>query len=129
MAPRRAHPEEDLQRAVVAHLHLRARPGVGWSHIPNGGKRGIVEAVAFKAMGVRAGMPDLMLWAPHEKMRFLELKAKRGRLSEAQRVVISDLEAAGFECEVAHSLDEALEILECWGLIRPNLNKSSEYAA
>ena len=33
-------------------------------HIPNGGARSIVEASRFKAMGVRKGVPDLLLPSP-----------------------------------------------------------------
>ena len=73
-------------------------------HIPNGGKRNIAEAVKFKAMGVRAGMPDLFLpWAAHGFHGwFCEMKAPGGRIRPVQREVIKELRERGycaFVCE------------------------------
>ncbi len=57
-------PEENLHRAAVAHL--RASLPSPWIvfHIPNGGGRSKAEAGILKAMGVLAGMPDLLIIGP-----------------------------------------------------------------
>jgi hypothetical protein len=34
---RRHRPEDDIQRAIVAHLTARAAPELWWRHVPNGG--------------------------------------------------------------------------------------------
>lgn len=62
MARRRHSPEETIQRKIAKHLD---RIGVLWFHPPNGGKRGKAEAGAFKAQGVKAGVPDLIILEPH----------------------------------------------------------------
>ena len=36
---RRHRPEDDIQRAIVAHLTARAAPELWWRHVPNGGFR------------------------------------------------------------------------------------------
>ena len=52
--------EEAVQRAVAAHLHALGRLDLVWFHPANGGARNKAEAGRFRAMGVRAGVPDLM---------------------------------------------------------------------
>lgn len=114
---RRGREEDQIQAAVVLHLTVRAVPGLVWWHTPNGGNRSVTEAGRFKALGVKAGVPDLL--ALHAGRLFaLELKAERGRLSAVQAAMLADLEAAGAMVAVAYGLDEALATLERWGLLK-----------
>ena len=113
----RAHVEDDIQRALVTHLAVRGARGLIYWHTPNGGKRNAREAGRFKAMGVRAGVSDLIL-VHCGKIYALELKAEGGRPSVAQMEFISDFNGAGgFGCIVT-GLDPALRVLETWGLLR-----------
>jgi hypothetical protein len=115
---KRRHPEDDLQMAVCNHLRARAMPGVLWFAVPNGGKRNAREAGRMKAMGVTAGVADLILF--RNKMFFaLELKAAKGRLSVAQDEFLSAFSEVGGRYFVAFGIDQALKILELWGFIRP----------
>jgi VRR-NUC domain len=112
-----ARPEQIIQRAVIQHLRQRGVPGVVFLHVPNGGYRRPIEAAIFKAMGVRAGTADLLLWNGG-KSYCLELKAKGGRATEDQRQFLADMEKAGaFTC-LAEGLNPALAVLEKWGLLR-----------
>jgi hypothetical protein len=121
----RKQPEADLQKAVVRHLRQRATPGVVFWHTPNssklGGKRtktGVpLEAIRGKALGVRAGVSDIIALRNREFFA-LELKAPNGRPTEAQLEFLSDIRAAGGHGCVAEGLNEALLILESWGLLR-----------
>jgi hypothetical protein len=55
-------------------------------HVPNGGKRGKIEAMQLKASGVIAGIPDLIfIWKG--KMYAFELKTATGILSDNQKEV------------------------------------------
>ena len=57
--------EDDLQRAVAQLLDFY---GWLWFHTPNGGKRGKVQASRLKGLGVKPGVPDVMIlepWAIH----------------------------------------------------------------
>lgn len=92
-------------------------PGVFYFHPANGGRRSKAEAGIFKALGVRAGVPDLIIFY-RSQIFGLELKAAKGRLSPLQRQTINDMETAGARTAIANSLDEALITLECWGVLR-----------
>lgn len=79
-------------------------------HTPNGGKRGKREGARFKAMGVRAGWPDLFLAVPqaHWHGLFVELKKATGRLEPSQRELHPVLKAEGYAVMVAWSYEEAV---------------------
>lgn len=109
--------EEAIHRAIVAHVAVRARPGVVYWHTPNGEARGPGLGGKLKALGTRAGMPDLMLLSGG-RLYALELKRERGRLTDHQRRALSELEAAGAVTAVAYGLDDALGRLTSWGLLR-----------
>jgi hypothetical protein len=109
--------EQAIQRAVCEHLRQRSASGVVWWHTPNGGRRSPVEAAIFAGLGVRAGVSDLILLR-HGKAFALELKTERGRPSAAQMQFISEFRAAGGEASIANGLDEAMRLLEAWGLLR-----------
>ncbi|WP_206118764.1 VRR-NUC domain-containing protein [Chromobacterium fluminis] len=99
--------EEDLQMACVSwvELHLRVYPILKWMfHTPNGGKRSKAEAGRFKAMGVKSGVPDLLLNARCGKWAgfAIELKSSTGAVSDDQVEWIQHYSAEGY-----------LVILEC----------------
>lgn len=110
-------PEQEIHKAVVQHLRARGVPGLVFWHTPNGGKRSPVEAAIFKAMGVRAGVSDLIL-VRMGKVYALELKTEQGRASEAQMEFLSDIDRAGAFTAMPAGLDAALATLEAWGLLR-----------
>jgi hypothetical protein len=110
-------PEEIIHKTVVLHLLARAYPDVFFWHTPNGGKRHIAEAAKFKAMGVVAGIPDILI-LKGGRLYALELKAPGGRLSPAQRLVGPRMEKCGATISVAKSIDEALVTLEYWGILK-----------
>jgi hypothetical protein len=120
----RAAPEYRLQKAVVQHLTLRPAPNMYFCAIPNGGGRSSARTGAFlKAMGLRAGAPDIVL-VVEGKAHGLELKATKGRLSPAQKQAANEWEAAGGSFHVASSIDAALDILTGIGAIYPDSGAS-----
>lgn len=110
-------PEQEIHKAVVLHLEMRAQKPLFFWHTPNEGKRGWVNAAALKAMGMTAGIPDLLI-LKDGKMYGLELKSAKGILTPSQRLVMANLGSCGAEVAVARSLDEALVTLEVWGLLK-----------
>jgi VRR-NUC domain len=114
---RRRRLEQATQRTVLQHLYIRSTPNVFWFHVGNGGWRSPIEAAIFKSLGVRPGVPDLIL-VRNGKTYGLELKTATGRLTAAQLDCHEQLRAAGAEVGVAHSLDAALEWLERHELLR-----------
>jgi hypothetical protein len=114
-------PEQQIQKAVALHLRQRGAPGLLWFHVPNGahvhGRRGRVQGGIQKSMGVLAGVSDII--ALHQgKLYALELKAPGGRPTELQLEFIDAVKANGGYGVVADSLNEALLVLEGWGLLR-----------
>ena len=112
--------EQALQRAVLDHLRWRGMPGLFVFHYPPGGWRSSVEAAILKGLGVTPGVPDLLIL--HQgKLHALELKSARGRLTTIQAETQHRMRVAGALAATAIGIDEALERLEAWGLLRPNV--------
>jgi hypothetical protein len=112
-------PEQEIQKAVVQHLNRRAESGVFFFHVPNGGKKSPQVGAIYKALGVVAGVPDIII-LKGGRLYALELKAPGGRLSPSQRLVGARMEECGAEISVAHSIDEALVTLEYWNILKRN---------
>lgn len=109
--------EAQIQRAIFQHYRLRGADGVFAFAVPNGGFRLPREARLLKFTGVVAGVPDT-IWLRQGRMYALELKAARGRVSDAQARVLEAMEHCGAVVEVAYGLDAALTWLERHGLLR-----------
>lgn len=107
----RAHPEADLQRAIVAHLRMLAPKNVIWFHPMNSAPVSKRTAGRFKAEGVVAGVADLCFVLPDGRAAFMELKAPGGRLSAAQRAFQDQCAAMGVEFCVCYDIDTALSVL------------------
>ena len=104
-------PEEELQRAVVQFLKM-ACPTALWFAVPNQrGTRKRWENEMLVAMGVRAGVPDLVFVLPGGRVGFIELKAAKGRMETSQLIFAE--EALHLVCR---SLAEVQGALAAWGL-------------
>ena len=79
--------EDEFQIKVANYLD---RHHYTWCHPPNGGKRNIAVATRLKAMGVKRGVPDVMIFDPVRIDGFsyvgmaLELKSATGATSRDQ---------------------------------------------
>src|SRR5215467_5570077 len=113
----RRQPEAALQRAVLARLKAHGAKGIVVWHTPNGGYRRPVEAKILRSLGVRSGVPDLCILY-QGRFYGLELKAARGRATEAQTETLQELEAAGASVAVVRGIDAAIAQLAQWGLLR-----------
>lgn len=84
------------------------------THVPNGGKRGKVEAARLAGQGVRKGFPDLILPVPRGPYGGLqiELKAPDGKVSEEQSDWIKRLNRHGNRAVICWGAENArLEIM------------------
>lgn len=92
----------ELQKAKYPMLSLMF-------HIPNGGKRGIKEAVRFKKEGVKAGVPDIFLAYPNKIYHglFIEMKAEKGKTSDVQNQWINDLRGQGYNVLICYNFEQA----------------------
>lgn len=105
-------PEETEQRAIAAWLD---RLRLTWWHTPNGA-RSIGEGRKLASMGVRAGVPDIIVVG--SPMVAIEVKRRSGgTLSAEQHAMLTALMAAGWRVYVCPGLDDALDALRVEGLV------------
>lgn len=84
-------------------------------HVPNGGYRKKAEAGRFRAMGVKSGVPDVVLPVARGGYHGLYVEMKRtegGRVSTEQREWLEALTAQGYKAEVAYGWEEAKDVIE-----------------
>ncbi len=103
--------EQDLHRACAKFLDLALPPDAIWCHYPAGGKRSPIEARIFAGLGVRSGIPDLLLFH-NGRVYGIELKAGSRTLTPIQRDMHRRLEQCGVPCCVATTVDEVADFLE-----------------
>lgn len=115
--PRRREPETVLHIAVAHYLDLALPEGFLHTCFPSGGG-GAVRGAKLKARGLKAGMPDHVVFAhtgvegyEGNTVLWLELKAKRGQPSQAQKDMHPQLRAIGHQVEVVRTLDEVEAVL------------------
>jgi len=88
-----------------------------WQHpnclifaVPNERKQSIIKGVRMKAIGLTAGVPDLVILIKG-RMFFVEMKAPKGKLSENQKEIhkrLTELEYCVYTC---YSLDEFIKVV------------------
>jgi len=114
--------EFQLQCAVVDTCIRWINPEWIFCHIPSGEKRDAVTAARLKRMGVKPGFPDLMFVGINGRVCWVELKAKRGRLSSIQGFVAEFLMAAGHGYLCSSDYREIIEVLKGWGVLRSGIH-------
>lgn len=102
--------EDEVQAAIVQALRI-AYPKALVAAIPNGGKRDIAEAAKMRNTGTLAGMPDLVVVLPDQKVAWIEVKAAGGRLSPQQTEVIRVLTDLGHPVCVARDIGDAVSFV------------------
>ena len=97
--------------------------GLWWCHVPNERKCSPQAGARMKRLGVKAGVPDVLIFdrPPHRHPRecagiAIELKREHGGVvSEAQRQWLDELRRRRWIAEVCHGADEAIDLLQKLG--------------
>lgn len=137
---RRRYPESVLLQQVVKALRVTLRPQATFFHVPNERESGKQRRI-LAACGVLPGVADLIILAPYPipaagplqrmsrgptqwvgRAYAIELKAGRNPQTTAQKGFESMCEEAAVPYRVCRSVDEVLEALEDWGLMRPGVH-------
>lgn len=110
-------PEDEEQKKVIqwARLQENVHPELKLLfHPANGGKRNRIEAAKFKEMGVRAGVPDLVLPVKNQihNALFLELKVGMNNITEKQEEYMLAAAAQGSKCVVCWCADDAIACIK-----------------
>lgn len=101
--------DESLEQRQLIQW-CRTRPELQFIfHIPNESVGGQGWLIRNRQMGVKRGVPDLMLPIPAGPYHglFIEMKAKKGRLSRQQKDWIKALNQLGYLAVVAFGWEEA----------------------
>ncbi len=112
--------EQDIQKAIAEYLDYALAEGVRWFHVPNGGMMRIQHARNLKAMGQKAGTPDIVIIDGRETgtALFMEVKSKVGRLTKEQKDFFEWCKLYQIPFCTVRSVDEAIEFCKKWGLTK-----------
>lgn len=109
------HIEDDLQIACVKWFSLQyPKLAKLLHHSPNGGRRNAREAARFKAMGTRAGFPDLFLMYPANGWHglFIEMKSPKGTQQLTQKEWQELAEGVGYKYELCRDFESFMRIIQ-----------------
>lgn len=112
--PHRGNPEQAIHVAVSRFLRHALPTAATYTTFPLGGG-GFVRGQKLKAMGTRAGWPDVQILYAGRAF-FLELKTTEGRVSDIQIDTHRRIAAAGCPVAVARSVEEVEATLRAWGI-------------
>ena len=115
MKKKNASPEHDIQCEVVRRLKEHC-PEIMFCATVGGVRLSMNQAKRMKAAGYLAGIPDMLFFAPRGQHVGLaiELKAKRGRVSPAQREALERLSERGWHAVVCTGFDECAATLRTY---------------
>ena len=102
--------EKNFQKICARYLDLL---GVVWCHPPNEIKAKPQYMKERKLMGVKSGVPDIIIFNTNTKYNGLaiELKVGYNKMSDSQLKWNEDLTKLGWLCICTHSFDEFKEII------------------
>lgn len=109
---KRGNPEAQLHKAAADYLDRILPPKSWWTTIPAGGG-GRIRGAILKRLGYAAGTPDLLICYAG-KAFFIELKAKKGKLSAEQVGQHEALNEASVPVEICRSITDIGCALSRW---------------
>jgi hypothetical protein len=114
------HEESKLQRQCVQWFRLQF-PQLVLFAIPNGGRRGKVEAAIMKGEGVLAGVADLFLMLPSMEYNglFIEMKTPDGKQSFGQREFERKAKENDYAYKICRSVDEFRDVILAYTDVLP----------
>jgi hypothetical protein len=110
--------EHTIQSKLVDILPPMMKPGIIRLSIPNGGMRHPRVGAMLKAEGLLPGSPDLVFAMHGGLTAWLEMKKRKGVLSDVQIGMAAKLNRIGHKVGVAESIEEALDVLMEFGVLR-----------
>ena len=105
--------EQALHRAVAEFLNWTLKPPFFFTTFPSGGG-GKVRGAQLKAMGLKAGVPDIYIAGPRGKTLWIELKTAKGRLSPAQNHTIEQLAQLDHDWALCRSVQDVQRAVAEW---------------
>ena len=106
--------EDRLQKSIVDWLRLCVPHSVVFA-VPNEGRRSFAQQARHKALGMLAGVTDLVL-VTGQGVFFIEVKGPKGRVSPEQDDFMGWCRSLGHGTAVVRSLDDVRLALKAWGV-------------
>ena len=105
--------EEEYHQIAVAQYLKLMHPDVLFTISPIT-KLSIGQGTRMKAMGYKAGTPDMMIFRPNSKYRglFLELKRPKGTVSKEQKEFLANLLEEGYYAQVCYGSEQAIKVIK-----------------
>jgi len=103
--------EDHFQMSVCKLLDAL---NMDWFHCPNGGKRDIMTGSLLKKMGVKAGVPDVIIinqTRTGSNGLAIELKVGKNRTTESQEYWRGKFLLNNWSYEVVYSMDEVISLM------------------
>jgi hypothetical protein len=122
---KRKRPEHTFQIEVLDYLDAFGRRDLYWLAIPNGELRHASVGLRLKAEGVKRGVADICIMLEDGKSAWLELKAKKGRLSDEQIGFHAWCLRLGHLWACCRTMSEVLDVLNAWKVLRPDLEAAA----
>jgi len=115
--------EDHMQIALVEYCRKVGEGAESCFHTPNGGKRGAVEAMRFKTMGVRPGIPDLLWLKSRHRYKGLAIELKYGdnKQSGDQKIIQEELENERFFYLASNDLIEMIDCIDWYFGVNTNV--------
>ena len=120
MSATRNRTEEIEQARLVKWSHKvavrKVIPDLQWlHHSPNGGKRDAFTGAQMKALGTKAGFPDLVLPTVNPRGHYsglvIEMKADKGRVRDEQKGWLEMFKSHCWHTAVCYSAEEAHKVI------------------
>jgi hypothetical protein len=106
--------EDQLQKSVVGWLQLQEAMGrLTYHAVPNEGKRSYKTAARLQSIGMRAGVPDLVIIG-HFGVGYIELKTPAGRQSDFQKAWEARLKDFEIPHAICRSLESVMQTVNGW---------------
>lgn len=123
---RRAHPEQDIQSAIVDYLSAVLPPNAFFFANANASRRTPSGKASNGVPGLTPGVPDLQI-IYCGRAYFLEVKTAKGELTESQKLTIPKIIKACAEVAIVRSVDDVRDRLAEWRI--PNREAKQRRAA
>jgi len=97
--------------AVASYLDYL---GLTWMHVANERRTTLRAGARLKKKGVKAGVPDVIVFEPKGRYNGLaiELKIKGNYMSQAQKGWFTMLKLKKWHCQVCYDFDEAQIVID-----------------
>ena len=105
--------EDQIHASIVTYLRTVLPDALVWA-TPNN-PRNAAHGARLKRLGMVAGVPDLCVLTDGQ-LWFFEVKAAKGRVSEAQEAFMDAAYELGAQSAVVRSLDDVAMALSRWGI-------------